>query len=61
MKTSKNGSSIKNGVRSPMNGFEQNTNQRMPSIGTTEAMRGTAPKAAKLSSPTTPKNPGKNN
>lgn len=54
-------SSIKHGIRSPMCGYEQQPSHRTPGIGTTEVMRGTAPKAAKVSSPTAPKNPGKSN
>ena len=56
------GSSTKQGVRSPMCGFEQQTSRRMPSTaGTTEVIHGSAPKAAKVSSPTAPKNPGRSN
>jgi hypothetical protein len=45
-------SPVEQGIRSPMNGYEQQRTFRMPSIGMTETMKGTAPKhAAKLSSP----------
>jgi hypothetical protein len=61
MAKDKTTSSTKCGVRSPMSGFRQNENIRTPQIGTTEVIRGTAPKAAKISSPTAPKNPGRSN
>lgn len=56
-------SSTKSGVRSPMCGYEQQQNRRAPSTaGTTEMIPGSAPRnAAKLSSPTKPKNPGRSN
>lgn len=53
----------KSTVRSPMKGYEANPNHRTPSTaGTSEVITGSAPKkAAKVSSPTQPKNPGKSN
>lgn len=55
-------SKTKGGVRSPMAGFQANEKHRTPSTaGTTEVIHGSAPKAAKVSSPTAPKNPGKSN
>lgn len=55
-------SKTRNGVRSPMHGFEANPSHRTPSTaGTSEMIPGSAPKAAPVSSPTKPKNPGKSN
>lgn len=54
----------KSPVRSPMSlEFQANPNHRTPSTaGTSEVITGSAPKkAAKVSSPTQPKNPGKSN
>ena len=51
MAKDKTSAGTKHGIRSPMTGYQQNESHRTPGIGTTEVMRGTAPKPAKISSP----------
>ena len=52
MATKSKSTTTKNGVRSPMSGYRQNENFRTPSTaGTSEMIRGSAPKPAKVSSP----------
>jgi len=52
-KSEKDGSPICQGIRSPMNPYEQQMTQRMPELGTTEVIRGSAPdKVTHINSPT---------
>lgn len=52
-KDSETCSPVKQGIRSPMNPYEQQMNQRKPGIGTSEVIEGSAPREpAPVRSPT---------